>query len=152
MQNMRNETSTPDTRLADWAIEFNPASNTGDLVRLMMGANLTGRIWSLHTRVRYFDPEKNRAGLPDAVAALVTKMEGGITWVKLVNTDQVKSRRVIIQTGAYGEHQCLSVKTGDKEYPVNDRHFEVSLDPGAGAELTVSVKRYANQPTLEFPW
>jgi hypothetical protein len=151
MEEMRNEPSTPDTRLADWALEFNPAT-VNELLRLMVGGNLTGRIWSLHTRVRYFDPEKYRAGLPDDVASLVTKMDGGITNVTLVNINQVKSRRVIVQTGAYGEHECLSVKIGDKEFPVNSRHFEVKLDPGAGADLTISVKRYANQPTLSFPW
>jgi hypothetical protein len=152
MTNMRNETSTPDTRLADWAIEFNPATNTGDLVRLMMGVNLTGRIWSMHARVRYFDPEKYRAGLPEDVAALVTRMDGGVTNVSLININQVRSRKVIIQTGAFGEHQCQSVRIGDKEYPVNNRSFEVQLDPGAGAELIISAKRYANQPSWSFPW
>ena len=152
MTNMQYETSTPDTRLADWAIEFNPATNAGELVRLMMGVNLTGRIWSMHARVRYFDPEKYRAGLPEDVAALVTKMDGGVTNVSLVNINQVKSRKVIIQTGAFGEHQCLSVKTGDNEYPVNNRSFEVQLDPGAGTELIISAKRYANQPSWSFPW
>lgn len=151
MDDLRIDPTTPDTRLADWANGYNPAT-VNELVRLMLGGNLTGRIWSLHTRVRYFDPEKYRAGLPDDVAALVTKMEGGITNVTLVNINQVKSRRVIVQTGAFGEHQCLSVKSGDKEYPVNSRSFEVQLEPGAGAELTISVKRYANQPTLSFPW
>ena len=152
MENMRNETSTPDTRLADWAIEFNPATNTNELLKLMMGANLTGRIWSLHARVRYFDPEMGRAGLPDDVAALVTKMEGGVTWVTLVNIDPVKARSLYVQTGAFGEHECLSVKVGDKVYPVNNHFFKVQLDPGSGAELIISTKRYANQPVLTFPW
>ncbi len=97
-------------------------------------------------------PEKYRAGLPEDVAALVTKMDGGVTNVSLVNINQVKSRKVIIQTGAFGEHQCLSVKIGDKEYPVNNRSFEVQLDPGAGTELIISAKRYANQPSWSFPW
>ncbi len=152
MKDMRNETSTPDTRLADWAIEFNPANNAGELARLMMGANFSGRIWSIHARVRYFDPDKNRAGLPEDLAALVTKMEDGKTWLTLVNTNQSKSRKVIIQTGAFGEHQCLSVKVDNKEYPVNNRSFTVHLDPGAGSEIEISAKRYANQPTWSFPW
>jgi hypothetical protein len=152
IRSMQNDPTTPDTRLADWADDvYNPAT-ANELVRLMLGGNLTGRTFSLHTRVRYFDPEKYRAGLPEDVASLVTKLDGGITNVTLVNINQVKSRRVIIQTGAYGEHQCLSVKIGEKEYPVNARYFEVNLDPGAGAELTISVKRYANQPTFSFPW
>jgi hypothetical protein len=151
MKRVRDDPTTPDTRLSDYAEEFSPVT-VNELVRLMLGSNLTGRIWSLHTRVRYFDPEKYRAGLPEDVASLVTKMDGGITHVILVNINQVKSKKVIVQTGAYGEHECLSVKIGDKDYPVNDNHFEVNLDPGTGAELIISVKRYANQPSLAFPF
>ena len=152
MEGMRKEISTPDTRLADWALEFNPANNTNELVQLMTGGNLQDHVWSLHARVRYFDPENNRAGIPEDVAALVTKMEGGKTWITLVNTNQVKSKKVIVQTGAFGEHQCQSVTVGDKTYPVNRRYFEVKLEPGSGSELVITADRYANQPTWEFPW
>jgi hypothetical protein len=79
-------------------------------------------------------------------------MEGGITNITLVNINQLEPREVIIQTGAYGEHQCLWVSTANNKYPVDRRHFTVRLDPGAGAELAISVNRYANQPTLAFPW
>jgi hypothetical protein len=151
MEDMRNEPTTPETRLADWPLRYNPA-RVHELVRMMWGGNMSGRIWSMHTRVRYFDPIKNRAGLPTDMAALVTGMAGGITKVKLVNTNQLDPRSIVVQTGAYGEHECLSVKVGEKEYPVNDRHFTVDLDPGAGAEVIISTKRYANHPTLAFPW
>ena len=151
MANMRKDPTTPDTRLADWPLKYNPA-DVNELVRLMLGGNLTGRIWTLHTRVRYFDPANRRAGLPPDVASLVTRMNEGLTTISLVNIDQLQSRDVIIQTGAYGEHECLWVSTGGKKYPVNRRHFSVHLDPGVGAELTIAVRRYANQPTLSFPW
>lgn len=152
MEKVRNDPTTPDTRLADWALDICNPVNAVELVRLIMGGNLSDRIWSLHARVRYFDPEKGRAGLPDDVAALVTKMDGGVTGVTLVNIDPVKSRSLYVQTGAYGEHECLSVKVGDKVYPVNNHFFKVQLDPGSGAELIISTKRYANQPGLTFPW
>jgi hypothetical protein len=151
MENLRIDPTTPDTRLADWSLDYNPV-NVNELVRLMLGGNMTGRIWTLHTRVRFFDPEQRRAGLPSDVASLVTKMEGGITNITLVNINQLEPREVIIQTGAYGEHQCLWVSTANNKYPVDRRHFTVRLDPGAGAELAISVNRYANQPTLAFPW
>ncbi len=151
MENIRLDPTTPDTRLADWSLAYNPA-NVTELVRLMLGGNMTGRIWTLHTRVRFFDPEQRRAGLPSDVASLVTKMEEGLTQITLVNINQLEPREVVIQTGAYGEHECLWVSTADKKYPVDSRHFTVRLDPGAGAELTISVNRYANQPTLAFPW
>jgi len=79
-------------------------------------------------------------------------MEDGLTKLTLVNINQLEPRDVVIGTGAYGEHECLWVMAGDQKHPVNHRHFSVHLDPGAGAELTVAVRRYANQPTLSFPW
>jgi hypothetical protein len=35
---------------------------------------------------------------------------------------------------------------------VNGPWFNVRLAPGAGQTLTIGVRRYANQPTLAFPW
>jgi hypothetical protein len=35
---------------------------------------------------------------------------------------------------------------------INARDFTVRLAPGAGATLTLAMKRYANQPTAKFPW
>lgn len=151
MADMRNDPTTPDTRLADWPLMYNPV-NVNELLRLMLGGNLTGRIWTLHTRVRYFDPAGGRAGLPPDVASLITGMEEDLTKLTLVNLDPLQPRDVVIQTGAYGEHECLWVMAGDKKHPVNRRSFTVRLDPGAGAELTIAADRYANQPTLSFPW
>ena len=41
---------------------------------------------------------------------------------------------------------------GERTQTVNDRSFRVSLAPGAGAKLAIRMKRFANQPTLDFPW
>ncbi len=152
IKDMRNDPTTPDTRLADWPMLFEP-TNVRNLVNLMMGGNLSGgRVWTFHCRVRYFDPENRRAGIPPDVAGLVTKMDGDITHLRLVNLNQVESRTVIIQTGAYGEHQCEWVKVDGKAYMVDKRYFTVQLGPGSGTELVIKAKRYANQPSLAFPW
>ncbi len=151
IQGMQNDPTTPDTRLADWAMGFNPAA-THTLVNLMMGGYLTGRIWVLHCRLRYFDPKCNRAGLPADVAALVTRMNKEMTRVILVNVNQTEPREVIVQTGGYGEHQCIHVEINGKKISVNNRCFTVRLERGAGAELDIYARRYANQPTLAFPW
>ena len=79
-------------------------------------------------------------------------MDGDVTHLSLVNLNPSQSRAVIIQTGAYGEHQCEWVKVDGNEYTVNQRYFTVHLGPGAGTELVIKAKRYANQPTLAFPW
>ena len=42
MQAIQEDPTTPETRLADWLLDFNPA-RTGTLVNLMLGGHLTGR-------------------------------------------------------------------------------------------------------------
>ncbi|MBI4473371.1 MAG: hypothetical protein HY646_11935, partial [Acidobacteria bacterium] len=51
---IRNDPTTAETRLADWLMALNPAT-THTLVNLMLGGYLTGNIWTLHSRFRYFD-------------------------------------------------------------------------------------------------
>ncbi len=106
----------------------------------------------VHSRVRYFDPERRRAGIPEDVAALVDKLTAEETSLTLVNINQTESRTVIVQGGAYGEHHCISVSVNDKKIPVNHPSFTVHLAPGAGSRLTIKMKRYVNQPTLKHPW
>ena len=72
--------------------------------------------------------------------------------VTLVNTNQVQRRDVIVQGGAYAEHQILSVSVDNKTYPVNQKYFPVRLEPGAGTKLIIHRKRFANVPTFAFHW
>ena len=159
---IRADSTTPDTRFADTVMDQNPAAVEG-LAQLMEGAlYIQHPGWSklspavggtpLYARLRYFDPVGNRAGVPQGVAALVEQMTGDTTVVVLVNVNPTESRTVTIQGGAYGEHQILSVTGGKQAQQVNNRFLTVRLAPGAGMRLTLAMKRYANQPTLEFPW
>jgi hypothetical protein len=66
--------------------------------------------------------------------------------------NQVEPRHLIVQTGAYGEHQCLDVAVNGERIPVDQRFFHVRLAAGAGAELKIHMRRYVNPPTLAFPW
>src|SRR5438105_10483630 len=59
---------------------------------------------------------------------------------------------VILQGGAYAEHQIISVSDGKTTMEVNAPNFPVRLAPGAGAKLTIRMKRFSNDPTLSFPW
>ncbi len=149
---MRADPTTPDTRLADDPLAYNPAS-AGNLVRLMLGGLHHGnRTLILHARVRYFDPDRRRAGLPPDVAALVEGLATDRTTLSLVNTNQLEPRLVLIQAGGYGEHQFTDVTIGGKTTPVNGRHLLVRLDPGAGARLVLGTRRYVNTPTSALPW
>ena len=62
---------------------------------------------------------------------------------------------MIVQGGAYAEHQILRVAAGEgagAPARVDRPHVGVTLAPGAGARLVITLRRYANQPTLAFPW
>ena len=123
------------------------------LANLTLGAaNLYGSGDVLRSQVRYFDPERRRAGLAQDVAALVEKIEPDGVTLTLVNTSSTASRRVIVQMGAYGEHQAISVRVGDRTIQVNAPHFDVVLAAGAGEQLIIAAKRLVNDPTLRFPW
>jgi hypothetical protein len=149
---MRADPTTPDTRLADDPLMYNPVS-AGNLVRLMLGGLHHGnRTLVLHARVRYFDPARRRSGLPADVAALVEKLDADSTTLTLVNVNQVEPRSLLVQAGGYGEHQFTNVTLDGKTTPVDGRHLLVRLAPGAGARLAVGMRRYVNVPTLAQPW
>lgn len=150
---MRRDSTSPDTRLADDPMEYNPASVTA-LIELMQGGlHLTRRGSVLHCRLRYFDPLAHRAGIPEDVAALVESMADDRVTLSLVNTSQVAERTVVLQAGAYAEHQFGSVlEEGGAETPINDATFTVHLAPGCGSRLQLTMKRFANPPTLSAPW
>lgn len=162
-QAQRDDASTPDTRLADAALDINPASVTA-LIQLMEGGiHIARPPWSksspsqggaLHyARLRYFDPQRRRAGVPQDVAALVERLSDDETVVSLVNLSQVAPRSVTIQGGAYGEHQIQSAAIGEgAPQAVDASAFTLRLAPGSGARLTLKMKRHVNQPTLSFPW
>ena len=72
--------------------------------------------------------------------------------LRLVNLNPVHARRVIVQGGAYAEHRIESVACGQETREVGAPWFAVELAPGAGAQLRLSMSRYACPPTLAFPW
>ena len=133
VERLRADMSTPDTRLCDDMNGLNPAQ-TDVLTSLMLGGLEPGHCgYPLHARVRYFDPERRRPGLPEDVAALVETLSGGEATVSLVNLDQVRGRTVIVQGGAYGEHRVTGVTVDGRTTPVNRSSFSVRLAPGCGA-------------------
>ena len=130
---------------------------TKALAQVTMGAPQT--IYNgglLRARVRYFDPERQRPGLPPDVAALVSKLEAGSATIELVNLDLNQPRAVVVQAGAFGEHQFTSVvqQVAGKpvETPVNGKYFRVDLAPGSALRIEAGMKRFVNTPSYAFPW
>ncbi|MEO5494646.1 MAG: hypothetical protein ABIR08_11565 [Sphingomonas sp.] len=156
------DTSTKETRLADWTLDYNPASVTSLIETMMGGLHIARPPWSptspaqggvpLHCRLRYFDPDARRAGVPDQVAALVHSLGDSSTEVTLVNLDANRPRTVTVQGGAYAEHRIDSVTVDGRATPVRAAAFTLRLEPGCGARLRLAMSRYANRPTLAFPW
>ena len=152
MEGVRADTASPDTRMSDDMNSLQPAI-TAALTELMLGGLPTGREGHpLHARLRYFDPERRRAGVPEDVAALVTRMTDTETSVTLVNVNQVEARTVVVQGGAYAEHDIASASANGVMLDVDGSSFAIRLAPGAGAEIELTMTRYANRPTLAFPW
>ncbi len=152
IERMRHDPTSPDTRLADYLLRIVPPT-TDTLTQLMLGGYFaSGRIWALHSRLRYFDPVARRSGVPEGVSALVSKLEGDRVTVTLVNTNQIEARDVIVQAGGYGEHQFTGIRQSGRSRRLDTPLVSVHLEPGAGAEMTFSMRRYVNPPTLAQPW
>ena len=148
------------------------------LVRLSVGGlpiKVQGEM--LYSQVRYFDGDSRRAGLPPDVAALVTHIEKDWIELEVINLNAAEPRQLVIQAGAYGEHDFVSVEftqVSDIQPPVRDvrnprsgmidqavtqnsrelngRAFAVNLAPGSGSHLTIKINRYASKPSFDFPW
>ena len=149
---IRADKTLPEKRLADNQLNLNPAA-TASLVQLMLGGLPPGVDGGLlNARLRYFDPVRQRAGVPEDVGALVSEITDTRTVVTLVNLNATTARTVVVQGGAYGEHQFESVELNGKTLPLGARDFTVQLAPGAGARLALTTHRYANAPTITFPW
>ncbi len=55
-------------------------------------------------RVRYYDADDCRPGLPSNVAALVSSIDPAATVVDLVNLDPEHAHTLVVQAGAFAEH------------------------------------------------
>jgi hypothetical protein len=152
LASIRKDATPANRRLADNMLDYNPAA-TESLVQLMWGGLLPGREGGLvNARLRYFDLDRKRAGLPDDVAALISQLSDTRTTVTLINVSASQSRRVVVQGGAYGEHRLLTVKEGAKTTAIDAPLLTVELAPGCGSTLEFQMKRYSSDPTIKHPW
>src|SRR5262245_4982990 len=148
---IRRDSTPPAQRLADNMLDYNPAA-VDALIRLTLGGLPPGRDGGLlNARLRYFDPARKRAGLPEDVAALVSNMTDTQTVVTLVNLNQTAPRSIVVQGGAYGEHRIEAVEVNGNLVSVKGSSFTVDVAPGAGASIMLRMKRYSERPTVSFP-
>ena len=86
------------------------------------------------------------------MAALVDHIEKDYLKVHLVNTNPNEARSIIVQGGAYAEHQIKNVSFNGENWPVDDTHVNIGIAAGSGVHATIELQRYINQPTATFPW
>ena len=137
--------------------EFNPVYFEG-LAQMLTGAPMHISHGGLqHGKVRLFDGEKQRPGLPDDVAVVVDKISPTSIAMKVVNLSQDALRQLVIQAGSFGEHRFVTVTSTNSAgksqvQEIGGKYFAVDLEAGAGATLNFVIERYVNQPSYETPW
>ena len=178
---MRDDRQDPAT-YGDWYLQArNPVTVEG-LLQLTMGGPLYLYNGGLQmARLRYFDCQRRRPGLPRDVAALVEVLEEERVVVQLVNLSATEPREMVVQAGVFGEHRFTSAswrqrrplsaeeaeagqtheeqfrevvqgQLEDRRVEVNDRQLTVGLAPGAGIRLDLGMERFANEPSYSLPW
>lgn len=130
------------------------------LVQLTLGAPMHISHGGLqHGRVRYFDAQKKRPGLPKGVSALVERIGADFATLQLCNTNLFEAREVVVQAGTFGEHRFVEAAPIDaSERPagpavaVDGKWLAVSLPPGTAIRLRLGMERYVNPPSYAMPW
>ena len=147
---IRSDPSVDYERTSDQPQRYNPASSL-TLTELMLGGNDPGRSGNVvHTRLFYYDAARSRPGLPDQTAALVEKIGEDSVRVRLVNLDPLEARTVIVQAGAYGEHDFTTVKASSgAQVTVDGNRFTAHLAPGSGGVLDVGMDLFVNPPRFQ---
>src|SRR5690606_7650890 len=104
------------------------------------------------SRLRKFDAARRRTRFLEEDAVLIEHMSYNHVSVTFVNLNQSMAKSLIVQGGAYAEHQLVSVSDGKTTAKLDAPHFPLRLSPGAGARLTIRMRRHVNDPTLHLPW
>jgi hypothetical protein len=128
------------------------------LIQTMLGAPM--HIYHgglLHARVRYYDGNAKRPGLPEGVAVLVKHLDASSVTIELYNLE-TEEKHVVIQAGTFGEHMFheASLLGADGEVQetvqVEDKWAHVRMSPGSGGTIRLTMSRYVNKPSYNTPW
>ena len=154
-------TMESDTRTVPEIIEDNQepvnAVFTKVLTQVMLGSpQYMYHGGMLRATVRYFDRDRARPGLPPNVAVLVDELSAESVGIQLVNTGRHETRNLIVQAGAFGEHQFTQVRYDDggseRTVPCDGKYFALELPPSTAIRVQAGMRRFVNQPSYAFPW
>ena len=151
-----NDDRTPEMLIRDNPNIDNPIF-TKALTQVTLGAPQT--IYNgglLRATVRYFDNVRQRPGLPRDVAALVDSLGPEHVGIHLVNLNTDQPRNLIVQAGAFCEHEFTSISYADsdseKRVVVDSQYVTVELPPSTSIRMTLGMRRFVNNPSYIFPW
>jgi hypothetical protein len=135
--------------------QINPVHTEGLMQLTCGGPQIIYHGGLAHLRVRYYDPDQRRPGLPPDVAALVHTLTPDGVQLTLSNTHARQPHKVILQAGAFGEHRFTTAQdlaaAESQPVDVNDKWFQVELVPGGVMELKLGMERYVNTPSFQQP-
>ena len=150
-----------DLRIPGYSIhawqEFNPIYFEG-LAQLLFGAPMHISHGGLQFgKIRYFDGQKRRSGLPDDVAAMVDQISENAMRLAVINLNLTEARVLTIQAGNFGENRFDSVVISTEDgqvqrIDVKNKWLTIELSPKAGAILEFAYSRYVEKPTYETPY
>ena len=154
MDKIRDDHGDPESWDVHHWQDVNPV-HTEALVQLTCGGpQIVYHGGLLHVRLRYFDADEHRPGLPADVAALVSHLDADSATVELVNTSPSHPRRLTVQAGAFGEHSFTTATVlgdGAQTVDVDDSRFQVELPAGRSITLRLNMRRYAHAPSYAQP-
>lgn len=158
---IKEDKTTKNTRLADAVLRINTALTTNLVHQTMGGIRIARPSWSktspnqggvqLFARLRHFDPENNRAGLPQDISVLVTALSSTQTKLEMYNIGNTGTRNIITQLGGFAEHRLESVLIGGKQIQTKNGILNIILKPKQKIEIIIFHNLYANLPTYEWP-
>ena len=125
-------------------------------------------------RVRYYDGDRSRPGLPQDVAALVSSIDPSATVVELVNLSPDQQHTLVVQAGAFAEHTIEAAHftaCGDDSWlgglydyghgepdvtehtiDVRDRWVTVRLPASTRIRLTLTLTLHTQTPSYRTPF
>ena len=125
---------------------------TKGLTQVTMGAPQSGYTGGLlRATVRYFDSDRVWPSLPLDVAALVDSLGPDSAGVQFVNVSMSETRNLIVQAGAFAEHEFVSATHVDQTVPVDSKHLAVPLPPGTSIRLDLAMRRFGTSPRTPSP-